>query len=494
MKSLMITGMICFSISQTAALAEVVKPVEKPNIVVIDIDDWRYDFYGEAGHPYLETPTIDKLAQEGVTFDRSYCTVPLSTPSRTALLTGMYPQQNKQYNHFHMPPGSQKLSNYPHYNKLYTKYLKENGYQSGYFGKWHIGWDLMTKENLSPNFDTVFTWSGVYQEPGQSLKDARNQYFHRKMYFRYMLDENGKSGSRYLAENYATDEFFIEASSYIEKLDGDKPFYVHLAPLSAHAPFNPDEKYAGKYESFVEPFNLGRTDYGSLMKNRGKHYTPKRLLEFTRNQAEMMLSVDDGIARILKVLNKKGFSDNTIVILTGDNGMVYGEHGDIWKKLPWEESVRVPLIVWSAGQLVAGDGRIVASPVSRVDFMPTILDIAGIATPSHADGQSFANLIKNNINNDDGNRFALNFGYGEKEVTNDGIPNWVTITLANDWKLMAYPGSGTLSMYNLTEDPYEQNDLYGRAGFEQQQTELVYEMKKQLDLAKVPTAWLNNFN
>ncbi|QQE11225.1 sulfatase-like hydrolase/transferase [Planctomycetota bacterium] len=455
----------------------------KPNIVVIDIDDWRYDLFGAGGHPYLQTPNIDRMVNEGVMFDRSYCTTPLSTPARTALFTGMYAPSNDLFNHSHHPANTYEGNDYAHYDKMYTHQLKANGYDTGLFGKWHIGSDTMNESKNKGGFDTMFTWFGYYKEEGLTNSQNKQKYYHKKMNYKYVKPAE----SAYVSDEYMTEVVFGEASKYVEeKAIGGEPFYLHVAPISIHAPFNPADKYDGTYEDETTLFNVDRFDGDALEAAYEGRYDEAGVLEDTVNQAEMMLSVDDGIGTLLDTLEAQGLADNTVVMLTSDNGLMFGEHGMMWKQHAWEESVRVPLIVWGGDEWVDGD-RHVSSPVGRVDFMPTIMDLAGIDTPDYAEGNSFANLLKGVDDNLD--RYALNLGYGgDEEVSGDELPEWATITLENDMKLIMM-ADGSAMMFDLSADPYEQNDLWDDAMYQDERIELVAALTMKLDEIGAPTSW-----
>ena len=314
---------------------------KQKNIIFILSDDHRYDYMGfhENAPDFLQTPGMDKMAEEGAHISNAFVTTSLCSPSRASILTGQY-----AFRH-----GAVDNSNPIKEGTVYfPEFLQEAGYQTSFFGKWHIGED---DDMPKPGFDrwVSFRGQGVYNDP--------------------LLNFDGE---RKKIEGYTTDLLTDYAIDFIENRDKKKPFFVYLSHKAVHAEFYPAERHDDMYEdaeleipasmNYTEQNYEGKPDWVKeqrfswhgvdfMYHNRPDH--PQTLEEIITEYSETLMGVDESVARVLDYLKANDLDDNTLVIYMGDNGFMLGEHGLIDKRQAYEESMRVPMIAWAPGYIEA---------------------------------------------------------------------------------------------------------------------------------------------
>lgn len=366
----------------------------RPNIVVVVVDDLRWDEFGAAGHPYLETPNIDRLAAEGALFVNSFHAVPLCSPNRASLLTGQYPSLHGIIDNVSRSLASHRLKTFP-------AALQEAGYRTAFLGKWHMGNDPTPR----PGFDY---WVGL---PGQGR--STNPQLH-------------EDGALHEVEGYTTDLLTDRAIGFIER-ERDGPFLVYLAHKAVHPDvtqrddgsvdpgtergYIPAPRHRGRYDD--REFTRRASQVASLAELDGKPALRHALAvlasvpdgadlsqvpapttdEVTiRRRAEMLLAVDEGLGRIMATLEALGLLDSTVIVFTSDNGFFYGEHGlTLERRLPYEESIRNPLLIRYPPRVPAGSRP--GGLVLTVDLAPTVLELAGAQVGSHIQGSSLVPLL-----------------------------------------------------------------------------------------------------
>jgi N-acetylglucosamine-6-sulfatase len=350
------------------------------NVVFILTDDHRYDYMGFTGKiPWLKTPNMDALAKEGAYMKNAFVTTSLCSPSRASILTG-------QYSHVHTIVDN--VAPEPANLVFFPQYLQKAGYQTGFFGKWHMGYD---DDHPRPGFDhwESFLGQGVYWNPNLNINGKRVQY----------------SDSTYI-----TDLLTDHAIDWMKNRDKKKPFFLYLSHKAVHAPVEPAKRYRGMYKNL--PYPLPPTYYQTLTdeyKALGwpewvkqqryswhgvdfAYHQHQPIDEYVRNYCETLMAVDESIGKVMDYLKANGLDKNTLVIYMGDNGFSWGEHGLIDKRQFYEESVKVPLLV-RCPDLFAG-GQTVTKMVQNVDIAPTILEFAGLQKPDYMPGKSFIQLLK----------------------------------------------------------------------------------------------------
>jgi N-acetylglucosamine-6-sulfatase len=363
----------CASPASQPASAPPAAP-ERRNIVFILSDDHRHDFMGF--HPdapaWLETPAMDRMAREGAWIRNAFVSTALCSPSRASILTGQYAHRHGVVdNQRAVPPGT----------RFYPGWLQTAGYRTAMIGKWHMGID--TTLAPQPGFDRWITFrgQGSYSDP--------------------IL---GIDGRRVPRTGYTADILTDYAIEFMdEQRRAGRPFFVHLAHKSVHLPFEPAARHRGRYAgaavrypATMRPDAPGFDTWPGWVKAQrsswhGVDYMFHGALHydtFYRQYAETLLGLDESIGRVLDWLERTGLARNTIVVYMGDNGFSFGEHGLIDKRHAFEESMRVPMLVWAPG--LVRPGTEVTQMVQNIDIAPTVLELAGAAAPrDHAlDGRS----------------------------------------------------------------------------------------------------------
>ncbi|MDG2422139.1 MAG: sulfatase [Gammaproteobacteria bacterium] len=371
--------------------------ISPKNVVFILTDDHRFDFMGFTGKvPWLETPNLDRLALEGAYFPNAYVTTSLCSPSRASILTGLYSHTHTVVDNAAPDPGN--LTFFP-------QYLKEAGYQTGFFGKWHMG---NHTDAPQPGFDhwESFHGQGVYYGP--------------------TLNING-SQTTYSEDTYISDILSEHAIEWMDNVDKEKPFFMYLSHKAVHSEFTPAMRHLGNYEeetviyppSYDGPaISENNTESKNSDENQRlgqDHYGDGRLPDWVKEQreswhgvdymyhgrinfedffhryTETLKGVDESVGLVLDYLDQNDLSEDTLVIYMGDNGFSFGEHGLIDKRHFYEESAKVPLLVRWPSALRGGDP--INSLIQNIDIAPTILEAAGLKAPENMQGMSFVPLL-----------------------------------------------------------------------------------------------------
>lgn len=393
---------------------------EKPNFVVILSDDHRADFTGYAGHPFIETPALDRLAREGMRFENMFVTSSLCSPSRASFLTGQYPHGHGVFNNF--TPWTDE-------NRTFFEYLKAAGYDTAFIGKWHMPGSLPDLRGVDTfvTFD-AFGGQGTYYDCELIVDGVRT-----------------KPEKAYLAE-----ELTDRTLAFIEE-HHERPFAVYLSHKNVHSPFLPALPEQDRYAAERVELPPDAHSWTGFVDAQYVHFNPFTIEGEVRMYGEAVTSMDREIGRLLDGIDALGLADDTVVIYTSDNGYFWGEHRLIDKRWPYEESIRVPLLVRAPG-VEAGSSA--DALVANVDLAPTLLDLAGINTPTHMQGQSFAPLL---AGADGPRRDHLYYNY----YFEPPFPVPTTHTLRTPrYKLVEYEGRAT-ELYDLADDPGEQTNLIG---------------------------------
>jgi len=436
------------------------------NVIFILTDDHRFDFMGFTGKvPWLKTPQLDRLAREGAYFRNAFVTTALCSPSRASILTGLF-------SHTHTVVDNQAPA--PSDLIFFPEYLQAAGYQTSFFGKWHMGGD---SDEPRPGFDhwESFKGQGEYYNP--------------------TLNINGKQIA-YKDSTYITDLLTEHAVSWLNSIDEKKPFFLYLSHKAVHANFSPAKRHVGKYRdeeiilppSFrtsdlpvkgkratqlsIEPepgrkppytgeeyYGKGRSPDWQKMQRESWHgvdYMYHGTIDFAsfyRRYCETLLGVDESVGTLLEYLDKKGLTKSTLVIYMGDNGFSFGEHGLIDKRHFYEESAKVPFLI-RCPELFDG-GKVMEPMIQNIDVAPTILEVAGIAKPQHMVGSSILPLLK-----DSGIKWRGKVFY--EYYWEYDYPQTPTMhgVRTDRYKLIRYHGVwDTNEFYDLQEDPNEMNNL-----------------------------------
>ncbi len=423
---------------------------ERPNILIVLTDDHRWDALGCKGHPFLQTPNIDRIASEGVDFQNAFVTTSLCSPSRASILTGLYAHNHGVVDNYHAVRDD--LTFFP-------ELLQDGGYETAFIGKWHMG-DTDEKQR---GFDhwVSFEGQGVYAHAEGTLK-VEGRYVPQANRTGLNVD-----GARVPQTKYITDELTDYASAWLATR-GERPFFLYLSHKAVHADFLPPDRFAYHYDDQAftpPPTPLGapelftdvprwvRDQFNSRHGAGFAYYTELDLARYYRRYCETLLAVDESVGKILDQLEEAGELGNTLVVYLGDNGFLFGEHGLIDKRCAYEESMRIPLLArWPEGM---PHGAKVSEMVANIDVAPTLLDAAGIPAPANVDGRSFLALARGEKT---GWRDALLYEYYWER----NYPQTPTTHALREerYKYIRYHGIwDTDELYDLETDPHERHNL-----------------------------------
>lgn len=334
-----------------------------PNIVFILSDNQRWDFLGCAGHPFVLTPNLDRLAGEGILFSNAFVTTSLCCPSRTSLLTG-------QYAHTHGVRDN--LTPWNNDRLTFLELLKEAGYDSAFIGKWHMPGPLPRLRGV--NLFVTFT-----------IQKGQGRYFDCPLVVNGVEKPSRKP--------YITEELTDYALEFISR-PREKPFCLYLSHKAVHHRWLPPPELADLYVNDTPPFPR---EYNPLVFITGGNLFEGLIgvpEELYRDYARVATSLDREIGRLLERIDKLGIADRTIVIFSSDNGFFWGEHqrGGTGR-WPYEESIRIPFIVRAPG-IIEDPGRRAHQMILNIDLAPSILEMAGLPAPNSMEGKSFVPAMK----------------------------------------------------------------------------------------------------
>jgi len=374
--------------AQTAPLDLQRIPGAKPrNIIYILTDDHRFDTMSFMGHPFIETPNMDRLARDGAHFPNAFVTTSLCSPSRASIVTGQYAHNHRVVDNYNPAPD----------DHLYVQqYLQKAGYNTAFVGKWHFGGDI---DDPRAGFDhwVGFKGQGVYWPHKTGLK-VKGRYVPQA--YNSGININGK---RVPQKGYITDELTDYALDWLNARNNpEEPFFLYLSHKAAHADFLPPNRFAYRYQKkkviqppspathpdlFHNPPMWMRNQRNSRHGVEFAYYTDLNMAEYYRRYCETLLAVDESVGRLLEWLEKHDQLESTLLVYMGDNGFLFGEHGLIDKRCAYEESIRVPLLMHCPEVIAKGKAR--SQVVANIDIAPTLLEVAGLRAPGRMDGRSF---------------------------------------------------------------------------------------------------------
>lgn len=479
--------------------AAVADEAPRPNFVFIMTDDHAYQAVSAYGSVLNKTPNIDRIADEGIRFDRCYVANSICAPSRATILTGKHSSANGVPDNFTDFDGSQWT---------FPKALQAVGYQTAMVGKWHLKTD-------PTGFDS---WDVL---PGQG---------------KYYRPDFRTSEGRRAVDGYVTE---VTTDLGIDWLDGkdspggpgreaDKPFLLMLQQKAPHRPWDPAPERLQEFEDhdFPEPETLfddyatrteGPREAGMRISDHmrvdrdvkawaedsnHRKWLYKHMSEDARREWERVIdprhdefrdaaltgdartrwvwrhyledylacvsSVDESVGRVLAWLDSEGLADNTVVVYTSDQGFYLGEHGWFDKRFIYEQSLRTPMVVrWPAG--IAEPGRAEGKIVSNLDIAPTFCELAGAKADPEMAGHSFVPLLRGEKPATWRETFYYHYHEGPKDhavARHDGVTD-------GRHKLIHFYGLGDWELYDLESDPSETNNLINDPGYDAVEAELM---------------------
>ncbi len=420
----------------------------RPNIVVVLVDDLRWDELGCTGHPFVKTPHIDRIANEGVRFRNAFCTTPLCSPVRGCLLTGLY-------THHHGIRDNINRSKQSHRLKTFPLELHQNGYETAYVGKWHMGND----DTARPGFDYWVSMKGQ----GTSFDPE--------------LNINGK---RKKFTGHTTDVLNQKAVEFL-KQKKEKPFCLYIAHKALHPELTqfddgrPSDPFASNFMPAKRHLKLYANDPIPRRMNVFDNLEGKLALlrkipnvpplsrktgtsnKTIRDRLRMLAGVDEGVGMLLATLKETKQLDNTVFVVTSDHGYWYGEHGlSVERRLPYEEGIRIPLLIRYPRKIPAG--KLIDEFALSIDLAPTMLNLANVSSKNKMDGRSLVPILSGHkpaswrksflIEYNSDTVFARVYKMGYKTIR------------TKRWKYIQFNElEGMNELYDMLNDPYEMKNL-----------------------------------
>jgi arylsulfatase A-like enzyme len=409
----------------TTTLAQEQEAPQKPNIVFILADDMHVDDFEHMPH------TRQLLAEQGTEFSKAFVSFSLCCPSRASILRGQYAHNHQIIGNKAPHGGFEKFQDLGHESSTVATWLRDAGYRTVLLGKYFNSYGQNGSQTyVPPGWDEWYGLKGTY--------------------YNYWLNENGTVVSYGTnPEEYQTDVFTRKAIDYVSRAaDDEQPFFMYLAPKAPHFPHTPAPRHKNAYAGVKAPrppsFNEGDiADKPAWVRGfpRLTSTDRQKIDKIYRSRLQMLLSLDEMVAGLIGELKATGELNNTYVFFTSDNGYHLGEHRiDLHKNTPYEEAIRVPLVVRGPGVLA---GRTVDEMTLNIDFAPTIAELAGVSAPKFVDGRSLVPLLSATPSATWRSAFLLE----------RGIPTYVGIRTETH-KYVEH-ATGEKELYDLSSDPYE---------------------------------------
>ncbi len=456
----------------------------RPNILFIMTDDHGYQALSCYGSNRNTTPNLDRIAKEGMRFDRAFVTNSLCGPSRAVILTGKYSHLNGFAHNAHVFYGGQ-----PNVAKL----LRQAGYQTAVIGKWHLG-----SEPTGFDYWHILIGQGPYYNPP-------------------MLTPNGRVNHTGYTTEIITD---LVLEWLKEKRDPAKPFFLMYHHKAPHRNWQPGPKYLDRYDDVTIPEpdtlfddwsgrgpaskmqemtiakHLNRQDLKLVPPNnltkeqaeawrrayeaeneefekanlQGKELVQWMYQRYVKDYLRCVDAIDDNVGRVLDYLDESGLAENTVVLYTSDQGWFLGEHGWYDKRWMYEESFRTPLLVRWPGRVKPGG--VSDKMVMNLDFAQTFLDIAGVEQPSDMQGRSLKPILEGQAPEDW--RTSVYYRYYEFPGPHN-VPKHFGVRTER-YKLICFHELNEWELYDLETDPDEMQNVYKNPEY----AEIVAELKDEL--------------
>ena len=471
--------------------------MNRPNLLFIYTDEQAINTLAAYGNNQIDMPNLNKLAGQSVVFDQTYVTQSVCTPSRSTLLTGLYPHTNGCTEN-NIPLRSETL--------CLPEMLTEGEYATGHIGKWHLGDELFAQHG----FDE---WISIEDNYNEFFSEGRDENatssYHDFLIKNGLKPENGSRFSRSeasrLPEEYGKPAFLAKEASQFIRRHQKEPFALYVNFLEPHMPFfGPrDNQYDPDDIPLPPNFDAEPGDTQPLKARvfAQAYYqwghsglplqTPEQWQRMIAHYWGLCSLVDTHIGTILNTLEECGLNNNTIVVFTSDHGDMMGSHCLLAKCVMFEEAIRVPFLIRLPGQK---QGKRVNGPVSQIDIVPTLLDLLSQPIPEHLQGESLRELLETENAHSNKNVFiewnGPNSGIvGEAAgefrlppkyhgvISSDELEEAITdpvrtIITPDGWKLNVSP-RGEHELYNLSKDPGEIENVFGQEKNKRQVSHLI---------------------
>jgi arylsulfatase A-like enzyme len=419
------------------------KPRKRPNVLFVLVDDQRNDTLGCAGHPFIKTPNIDGLAGNGVRFENMFVTTSICMANRACIFTGMTERSHGYTGGRNNSPVIAK-----DIDTSFPVLLRRAGYRTGFFGKQHVKF-VQGDSELDRMFDS-------------------HEVIWRNPYFKDQPD----GSKRHCAELIGD-----KSIDFLDTQTDEQPFFLYMSFNISHAEdkdrrpgighFPWPRKEDGLYEDIEPPepdlsdpkYFDSLPDFLKESLNRKRYYwrwdTPEKYKTNMRAYWRMLTGMDRIVGRVLKKLEEEGMADDTIVIYSGDNGYYMGNRGFAGKWSHFEESLRVPLIIYDPRLPKNKRNRVVDPMAISLDITATILDVCGVEVPSKYQGRSLVSIL----NGKTPGHWRRDY-YCEHHMNIGSIPKWYGVR-GQRYTYANYYEENTELLYDLKNDPTQLTDLAG---------------------------------
>lgn len=444
----------------------------RPNIVLIMTDQQRYDTIRALGYELMITPNLDRLAQEGFSFRRTYCTAPSCCPSRASFFNGQFAHTTRVF------------KNQQPWERSWVETLRDNGYHTVSIGKMHTipydapcGFDQrFVVENKDRPMEMTHPHGPFYDEWDKYL--AGNG-IRKPSKFTYKADHPEAYDAALgafewpLEERYHPDVFVGNTAKwYIEQRRSPSPFFLQVGFPGPHPPYDPPKRLIERYADIdtavprvTDEERAGQPlPQADLRRQMQEHEldavkwidrpSDQQLSKLRKHYSANVTLIDEKIGEIIDALDSGGYLDNSIIIFTSDHGDCLGDHGHIQKWTMYEPVVRVPMIVRAPGRLPAGGSS--DALIQHMDIAATLFDMIGIPFP---EGRDAISLLPNP---EEGRRYV--FAEHAKDLRLQEI-KYMTMVRDKDYKLVHYLDQPWGELYDLNADPDERRNLWDDGGY-----------------------------
>lgn len=438
----------------------------RPNVILIITDQQRYDTIRGLGYPYVDTPNLDRLVQEGVSFDNCFITAPSCAPARASLFTGLYPHNTGVFKNADTWR-----------ERCWVEDLAESGYTCINIGKMHtfpytdpFGFH---QRYVVENKDRYLEGRYFFDEWDKALH-ARGLEKPGRVRYRKLEDYNERMGAVEwpIAEDMHPDHFVGGlARWWVETYPVTEPLFLQIGFPGPHPPYDPTTRYLDRYHGRElpqanvtsddlagqpPPFHALRqhnteVDHDSVVHTLDP--TPEQIQRLWAHYLANVTMIDEQIGLLLESLERAGYLENAVVIVTSDHGDSLGDHGHIQKWTMYDEIVRVPAIVWSPKRWQSGRREAL---VQLMDLGPTILELAGCKVPPRMEARSLLPLLEGA--GEDSLREYVFAEHGRDAVLQE--TDFMTMVRSNDWKLVHFLDEPFGQLFDLRADPQERCNLW----------------------------------
>jgi arylsulfatase A-like enzyme len=492
----LLLGPALLGLAGVLAAAAPARAAERPNILFIFSDDHAYQAVGAYGSQINQTPNIDRIAKEGVRFDRCYVTNSICGPSRACILTGKYSHKNGFYDNTSRFDGAQQT---------FPKLLQGAGYQTAILGKWHLVsdptgfdfWQVLPDQGryYSPRF---LTSDGPITVPGyvtEVITDRALQWLaedrdHGRP-FVLMVQHKAphrewQPGPRELrrlpTETYPEPDTLFD--DYADRGDAAREATMRIADdmrLDQDLKAIPETRWDNDLKALMSPEELKawKDFYVPIQQAfaaaplEGRPLTRWKYQRYLQDYLRCIDGVDASVGRLLDYLEEAGLAENTVVVYASDQGFYLGEHGWFDKRFMYEQSLRTPLVVKWPGEAKAGS--VVDRIVSNLDFAETCLEMAGVDVPADMQGRSFAPLLRGETPDDWRTTFYYHYYEGPPAVHTVARHYGVT---DGRYKLIHYYDLNQWELFDLVDDPQEMRSVYGQPSYASVRSRLEEELAR----------------